>query len=330
MKFSSSRKFREFGVQTQYFREFGVQTRFPIDSIMGASHLSVRQSERTKNVAAKPKPTGIEIAPIREGVTRFALLGTSALVMNRVSEKAKRVLLLPGLRRRSKADRAGSLKHSPMTEYRDSVYKDRKGQHTRLVFPSPAFKGAMASAALDLPGTAKKEIGRLVAVDDTTVPIFGIPELFMAIVRNSDQNHTPDVRTRAIIPNWATIITVRFVEPNLTFSAVMNLLAAAGILSGVGDGRREKGKLSFGAFRICNEDDPAFINILRTGGAKEQDEALLNPEYFDEDSAELLTWFDDELQNRVKSGSEVMPDDEPETKEGPDDDEPDTEDGEDA
>jgi hypothetical protein len=115
-------------------------------------------------------------------------------------------------------------------------------------------------------------------------------------------NRTPDVRTRAIVPAWACSLRVTFVQPLIRAQAVANLLAAAGITIGVGDGRPEKGAMSYGQFRIADKDDAEFKRILKDGGRKAQQAGLDNPEPYDEETRELLTWFDDERAKRQLKG----------------------------
>ena len=77
--------------------------------------------------------------------------------------------------------------------------------------------------------------------------------------------------------------------------AIANLLAAAGIVAGVGDFRQEKGKGSFGQFRLADADDADLKRIISTGGRKAQDAALEKFEAYDDETAELLTWFSGEV-----------------------------------
>lgn len=237
----------------------------------------------------------IAILPISQGEVTFAVVGTTPLIFNRMAEKAKRELLLGGSRKTA-ADKAANLKHNPVDEYRASVYRN-KGEDvpTRLALPAPAFKGAMATAALDLPGTKKTEIGRLVWVVGTHVHLYGVPELLMSVVRSADMNKTPDIRTRATVPSWACMVTVRFVQPKLNATAIGNLMAAAGVIAGVGDFRQEKGKGNFGQFRLVGLDDEEFQRIAISGGRKIQDEALLNYRCHDEETEELLDWYSAEI-----------------------------------
>ena len=78
----------------------------------------------------------------------------------------------------------------------------------------------------------------------------------------------------------------------------MNLISAAGLISGVGDWRQEKGSGNHGQYRICSADDPEFIHILKTGGRNAQIDAMENPAMFDVETEELLSWFDVEIKRR--------------------------------
>ncbi len=195
-------------------------------------------------MAVKPKSevSEISILEISQGEVRFAVVGTSPYYYNKMSEKAKRTLLLGG-RKKTDADKASNLKHDPIAEFRDSCYRFTEHDSlTRLKVPSPSFKGVLGTAALVLPGTRKTEIGRLCWVPDEYCPMWGIPELCMDVVRSADIAKTPDIRTRAKLREWATLITIRFVMPNLTAKAIGNLMAAGGIVAGIGDYRQERGK----------------------------------------------------------------------------------------
>lgn len=267
-------------------------------------------------MAAKTKSQNesveIAILPITQGTMSFAVLGTSPLIFNRMAEKAKRELLLPK-GKKNIAERAGSLKHDPMAEYQASVYRSQEADSpTRLCIPAPAFKGAMMTAALDLPGTKRTEIGRLTWVTGYSVSLWGVPELLMSVVRSADMNKTPDVRTRAIVRNWACIVDVNFVRPKLNATEVGHLMAAAGILSGIGDFRQEKGKGNFGQFQLVEANDPRFLAIQKAGGRAAQDAALANPRCFDDESAELMQFFGAEVvrqgKGAMRAGAEPVDD----------------------
>src|SRR5574343_117140 len=164
-----------------------------------------------KEMAAK-KDSSIQIIEINTQVAEVCIVGTTPMVQNCMSQKAKMQLLLPPKRK------------------------------------TAAVKATIRCAALMVPGTSKAEIGRSVFVHGETIPVYGVPQLFMSVTRNSDINRTPDVRTRAILPQWAMRFKVRFLVPLLSQDAIANLIAAAGIVMGIGDWRPEKGSGDYGSF----------------------------------------------------------------------------------
>jgi hypothetical protein len=243
----------------------------------------------------------ISVLRITQSRIEFCILGKTPLILHRLSEKAKRELLMP--KKKTTADKASSLKHNPYDEYRSSAYrsKDPKSK-TSLLLPSNAFQRALCSAAVDIPGSAAKaQIGRLVQVEGDCVGyvgIYGVPKLHMAVTRNSDMARTPDIRTRAIVPAWACRIAVLYVTPVLREQAVANLLAAAGMIQGVGDWRPEKGRGNYGQFDLVEESNPDYRAIVDSGGRDVQEAAFENPECYDSETAELLEWFTEQSQER--------------------------------
>lgn len=249
-------------------------------------------------MAPKKKDTEeISIIEVQQGRFEVCILGRTPLILNRMSEKAQRELLLP--RKKTAADKAANLKHNPPEEFRASAYKTLGDKEpTRLLLMSTAFKGALRSVATDMPGSSKAAIGRLTYVESDYIPVFGVPKLFMSVTRSADMNKTPDVRTRAIVPEWACRLSVTYVKPLLREKDVVNLLAAAGIMRGVGDWRPEKGAGNYGQFELVAENDKRFVSIMKSGGRVAQDRALADPETYDAESAELLAWFHQEVERR--------------------------------
>lgn len=243
------------------------------------------------------KPTAaadevMTVAEIQMTEMRFNIVGTSPLVPHSVSHKGKTSLLFPSPKKNA-VERATSMKHEPFEEYVDAMYRfaDSDNRPTRLYMPAGAFHGAMASVAIDMAGAKKSQIGRLTTVPGGKIAIFGVPKLWMTIVRSSDMKRTPDVRTLPILPEWACTITVQFVGSLIKQQSIANLLGAAGVIVGVGDGRPEKGKLSMGQFRLCSDDDDEFMRIVKNGGALAQDEAMVDPHPYDVETQKLLEWF---------------------------------------
>lgn len=240
----------------------------------------------------------IQVATVQTGTIRVRVIGNTPIVLNRMSEKAKHELLLPRGRMNA-AQKQQNLKHDPVTEFRASATHLPEGP-TLLGIDATAFKGSLMTAALDLPGTKKAQIGRLSYVNGRYVGIYGLPMLYMAVVRSSDMNRTPDIRTRCIIPNWCAEFEVTFIKPHLTPEAICNLLAAAGLYIGVGDGRPEKGKMTFGQFHIVatDEDEKLYETIVAQGSREQQVFAMAEATPYDDETEELLSWFNTELGNR--------------------------------
>jgi hypothetical protein len=252
-------------------------------------------------MATKQADTTIYIEKVETALVEVPIVGTSPLICNRMSQKAKQELLLPK-GRKTAAEKAVNLKHNPVEEYRASPYL-LDGAPTLIGVMASALKGAMMTAALDLPGAKKAQIGRLVYVEGEYLPVYGVPRLFMTITRSADIDKTPDVRTRAILPRWATVARIRFVTPLLNATNILNLLHAAGAVAGIGDWRPEKGKGSFGQFRIANPGDEELAQIMAEGGYEAQHDALYaeRPVCYDRESEELLGWFAEEVVKRGKS-----------------------------
>jgi hypothetical protein len=246
--------------------------------------------------------TSITVIEVSQGEVTFRLLGETPLIQEAVGEKARRELLLPRGRMNAAA-KATSLKHDPRAEFLASTYRVRSGP-TQLAMPATAFKDAIRTAALDLTGVSKAEIGRLTYVVGDMVPVWGVPELLMSIVRSSDINRTPDVRTRPILRRWATEVTIRFTRPKMTEAAIARLLVAAGMTAGVGGWRQEKGSGNYGLFRIVTqEDDATWREIVASGGREAQEEALRAPVCYDEQTADLLDWYEEEVGIRKMRGA---------------------------
>ena len=247
---------------------------------------------------AKPKEKVIPQITIEEIRTERAFLwirSKSPLIYHAMSSKAKYELLYPK-GRKTTAEKQQSMKHDPLSEYRLSTYRRSGKGPTRLVFPATAFKAALCDAALEVPGTNKRQIGRLIWVCGDCVDMYGVPQMHMAVVRMSDMNRTPDIRTRAILPEWACCVEVEYVVPTLNETTISRLLSHAGIKLGIGDFRQGKGKGSNGQFTLCDEKDVA--GLIKSGAIKAQDAALDNPVSYDVETEELYHWFTEEVIRR--------------------------------
>jgi len=244
----------------------------------------------------------VDIVQVSQQTTTFHLVGETPLIFNKMSSKARQELLLPR-GRKTASERATTLKHDPIAEFLASPYTIAEEEaETYLAALSAWFKRAMSNAALDMAGARKAVIGRNIYVVGERLPLYGTPKLLMAVTRSADIGRTPDIRSRAIVPEWATSFTVRHTIPLLRGQMVTNLLAAAGMTVGVGDWRQEKGSGSYGLFRIVSEDDEQYQRIKAEGGRAVQQAAMEAPEPYDDETSELFSWFNDELSARRTRG----------------------------
>lgn len=245
-------------------------------------------------MAKKTNDDPITITKVMTGKVTVFIRGTSPLIYNCMSMKTKQGLLSPI--KKSKAEQNATAKHNPIEEYRGSFYKAKDGP-TLLTMPAVAFKRAMASAALDLGGAAKTQMDRLVWAVGETVPVWGIPELRMDVVRMKNIDRTPDIRTRGCLRQWATKIELAFAMPAINETTVANLLEGAGLIRGVGDYRQEKGAGNFGQFTITAPED-GWDEITKIGGREAQIAAYENPSFYNEESEELFRWWESEMKRR--------------------------------
>ena len=115
-------------------------------------------------------------------------------------------------------------------------------------------------------------------------------------------NRTPDMRTRAYLPNWCAEVEIRFATPNFSAMSISSLVQNAGQLVGLGDFRQEKGRGSFGTFTIAGEDlgdHKDFWDEMMEEGRAVQELARDNPECADEETAELMQFLQEERLRRA-------------------------------
>lgn len=263
-----------------------------------AKKTTAKSMTRSKVSESTDKP--VDIVTISREVVQVFIVGTSPLICHAMSAKARETILLPAPKK-NVAERAATLKHDPIQEYRDSIMVLGSAASTLIGMLPTCFKNALRGVCVDIPGATKAQIGRLTFVEGTGVPIYGTPYIYSTIVRMADINKTPDVRTRAILPEWACELSVMYATPLVTQQTVLTLLANAGILQGIGDGRPERGTSAFGQFKLVHKDDKEYLRITKTQGRTVQVKAMNEPTPYDEETNRLLAWFDQEIERRDKS-----------------------------
>jgi hypothetical protein len=263
------------------------------------------EEEKTMAKVATKKTENVQIKPIKMKTVVVNIIGYN-LIMHRFAKKAWQELIMPSQRQNS-AGLAQSLKHDPMTEYRECFYMNHEEDAPTLFhLPRGMISKAMAAAALDIPGATKASIERLTSVATSTVYLYGTPQIRVDMVRNSDINRTPDVRTRPIFPRFAAPnVAIRYKADPLTDAQIINLVSASGDITGYGDARQQKGGFPeeggpFGIFRLCDADDPELLEIVASEGREVQRRAWHQPQYNTATTADLLGWFYQELERREK------------------------------
>lgn len=243
-------------------------------------------------------PTTLVIDALKQGRATLRIIGSTPMYFNAMSVKAKRTLLIGGGKKT--ASEKKELKHDPEQEFRDSVYRSATGP-TLLAFPAAGVKNGMATAALVTDGVKKTDVQRLIFLPQEKISVWGKPYLRMDVVRSADMNRTPDIRTRAFLPRWCAEVDVAFVTPTLTVHSVASLLSNAGVVCGLGDFRQEKGKGSYGTFRLVStdEDEGLWKELTETEGRDIQAAALSDPETFDEETRELWAMLRQERMRRA-------------------------------
>ncbi len=242
----------------------------------------------------------LQIDALKRGRITLRMIGTTPFYFNAMSAKAKRDLLIGG-GKKSAAEKA-NIKHNPEQEFRDSVYRLEAGP-TLLGFPAPGVKGAMATAALETKSVNKTSVNRLIFMPEMRIKVWGKPYLKMDVVRSADINKTPDIRTRAFLPEWCAEVDIAFVTPRLSAHSVVSLLSNAGVIVGLGDFRQEKGRGSFGTFSVHGEemdaDAEALWRHITSQDRTVQEAAMAEPECADDDTSDLMAMLRQERIRRA-------------------------------
>ena len=161
----------------------------------------------------------------------------------------------------------------------------------------------MATAALETEGIKKTSVQRLIFLPESQIQIWGKPYLKMDIVRSADMNKTPDVRSRAYLPNWCAGVDIKFVTPTLGAVSIVSLLQNAGTIIGIGDFRQEKGRGSYGTFSVASSEDMGDQQEIWddiTQEAREvQELAMEYPECAADQTRELMQFIQEERLRRA-------------------------------
>lgn len=231
-----------------------------------------------KSSATTKAQVAVDIKALQKQSMTVDLFGTSPLITNAWSQKAK----LEMLQKHMQIPIVREVK-DPYKVFLNSIWRTEDNQYG---FPVVGVKEAMATAALDLEGITKAQIYRnifltgkrgfqVAAFADLMTP-HDLAELFSPnapkmredMVRLSGIQRTPDLRYRAEFWPWSLRVNISYLSDFITPNSILNLLQHAGFRVGLGEWRQDKGGVN-GSFRVAMEEDQAQIDRWMKQGQKE-------------------------------------------------------------
>lgn len=193
-----------------------------------------------------PPVASIELKRIERSRLVVPIVGTSPLITNRWSEKAKRIMLEAQMTK----TRAKKEPKDPVANFEASQYRLDDGGHG---FPAVAFKSAMVDSARLFDGVKMTELRAVLHVegegrDQLVRLVTDEPRMREDTVRVG--MGTADLRYRAEYSPWEAELIINFVPSMISASSVVAIVDAAG-LGGVGEWRPAKSKTGiYGTFRV--------------------------------------------------------------------------------
>lgn len=185
----------------------------------------------------------IELRRLERVVFEVPVQGTSPLIVNRWSEKAKKMMLeAQQTKARPKKD-----PKDPVANFEASRYRFDDG---RDGFPATAFKAAIVHAARLFDGITQVQLKQTVIVigegADQLVPL-EYDEITMREDTPRNASGVADLRYRAQYWPWRATLRVRTIGGQFDRGSILSLVDAAGI-GGVGEWRPTAPKSATGTF----------------------------------------------------------------------------------
>lgn len=192
----------------------------------------------------------------------LTLVGDSALISHKWSEKAKKEML----DKQMHLPNTGKEAKNPKQDFLDSLYviegtpvlsESEEGEienaaACRFGFPCVAFKAAAVGACRFVAGAKMTEARGAFHVMDELAEIKGSPTMREDMVRIG--MGTADIRYRGEFKQWSTRLTVAYNASAISPEQIVNLFNLAGFGVGVGEWRPEKDG-SYGRFHVAKEGE---------------------------------------------------------------------------
>jgi len=179
---------------------------------------------KTKN---KTETKNVSIEPIRVTSMAVKIVGTSSLLMEKMSEETKQELqgIFEGKGREKKKVRDFE------AETHKKIHLTDKGVPG---FPASGFKKAIVEGAVYMEGMDKK-LARSIVVRGNIIPInFKKQVINQAMGRDSGIRRSPRPIWRPEFQDWSCTLDLMFNSSQITEDQVINLIKLAGFHIGVG------------------------------------------------------------------------------------------------
>ena len=183
------------------------------------------------------------------------IVGTTPLIMHKFSSKS--VTQLKEIGEIESGMKQGGKKKNiadPEEDYQNSIYYFADGK--RCGMPAVALKSAMTYAGYQIYKKPQTQTRASIFVcpeenetGDGLVEVQGEHRMREDMVRVGTINKVASPRYRAEFPEWKMNVTIQFFSDVISEEEVVKLLAAAGIASGLGEWRPQKGG-QMGMWRI--------------------------------------------------------------------------------
>lgn len=185
----------------------------------------------------------VQLRRLERIVFEIPVQGTSPLIVNRWSEKAKAMML----EKQQTSARAKKDPKDPVANFEASRYRFEDG---RDGFPATGFKAAIVHAGRLFEGITQVQLKQTVLVlgegPDQLVPLdYG--EITMREDTPRNASGVADLRYRAQFWPWSAVLRVRCVGGQFDHGSILALVDAAGI-GGVGEWRPTSPKSATGTF----------------------------------------------------------------------------------
>lgn len=193
------------------------------------------------------KKQTVTIKELKIRSTTIKVIGTSPLIINAFSEKARRMI---EDKQQGKAKNAKHDLRVPEDDYNNAKHKSPQGWEG---FPAAGFKAAMIRGA-KMTGLVMKDAQTSFFInadcqETQLVKINGKSRMRTDMVRIGGTS--ADVRYRPEYPEWSVNLNIEFNEGVLSLDQIYQMLSAAGYGVGVGEMRPERTKFAFGRFKIA-------------------------------------------------------------------------------